>query len=164
MILFQFQFSQVENEKEYSIIPDFCKWLCEQIFIRINTKVNRRKIQLRLKYLYTVPWIKWNKHRYIETETIINTIHKCLTFKQYRKNVWRIITEPNTLIPGTKTSMDRLIRFINYGDNEMRATGMFTLIQRYYTYNEIQNLWQLYCMKELGYMTDTRIIGEAKRN
>ena len=60
--------------------------------------------------------------------------------------------------------MDRLIRFINYGDNEIRATGMFTLIQRYYTYNELQNLWQLYCMRELGYMTDTRIIGEAKRN
>ena len=46
----------------------------------------------------------------------------------------------------------------------MRATGMFTLIQRYYTYYELQNLWQLYCMKELGYMTDTKIIGEAKRN
>ena len=43
MILFQFQFSQVENEKEYSIIPDFCKWLCEQIFIRINTKVKTDK-------------------------------------------------------------------------------------------------------------------------
>ena len=49
MILFQFQFSQVEDEKEYDLIPDFCKWLCDQIYTRIDTKINRRKIQLRIK-------------------------------------------------------------------------------------------------------------------
>ena len=164
MILFQFQFSQVEDEKEYDLIPDFCRWLCDQIYTRIDTKINRRKIQLRIKSLYTVPWIKWIKHTYIDTETIMNTIYKSLTYKQYRGNVWRIITNPNILIPGTKTSFDRLVRFINFGDSNTMATGIFTLIQRHYTYWELQNLWRIYCLSHLGYTTDTRIIGEQKRN
>ena len=162
MILFQFQFSQVEDEKEYEIIPSFCNWLCEQIYARIDTPINRRKIQLRIKYLYTVPWIKWTKHKYIDTETIMNTIHKCLMFKQYRGNVWRITTNTTALIPNTKTCFDRLLRFINFGDSQTRATGILTLIQQYYTFHELQSLWSMYCMKELGYLTTTRIIGEGR--
>lgn len=164
MILFQFQFSNIENDKEYELIPHFCRWLCEQIYARIDTTINRKKIQLRLKYLYTVPWIKWIKHKYTDTETIMNTIHKCLFYKQYRGNVWKIQTDTNIVLPNTITSFDRIIRFINYGDAKISATGILTIIQQYYTFSELQSLWQLYCMQELGYMTDTRIIGEAKKS
>lgn len=164
MLLFQFQFSQVENEKEYEIIPNFCKWLCEQVYARIDTAVNRRKIQLRISYLYTVPWIKWLKPVYIDTEMIMESIHKSLTYKQYRGNVWKIETNTTMLIPNTKTNFDRLIRFINFGDAQITATGIFTLIQEHYTFYELQNLWYIYCLKELGYTSETRIIGEGGRN
>lgn len=163
MIIFQFQFVDIESEKEQEIMEDFCKWLCEEIYSRINTKVNRRKIQLRIKYLFTVPWITWKGTPYIDVETIMRSIKESLTYKQYRKNVWRIVTNTNKVIPNTVTSMDRLIRFLNYGDKNAGATGILTLLQKYFDYNQLQSSWRLYCLDKLGYLTDTKIVGEAKR-
>lgn len=158
MLIIQFQFSEVDNEDEYNLIPDFCEWICEQMYQKLDTKINRRKIQLRIKYLYNVSWIHWiKKPKFIDTQTIMETIHKSFKYEQYRKGIWTIRTDINVTIPGTNTSADRLIRFIDYGDNVMHATGMFNKLKGDFGFQNLNNLWRLYCLDNLGYLSETKI-------
>lgn len=161
MMLLQFQFTQFGSEKEYEIIPDFCEWLGNQMFEYINTKINRKKIELRINYLYKVPWIKWaTKSSYIDVEMIMKAIYQSITFEEYRNNLWKINIDENVLIPNTYTSISRLVRFINYGDNKTRATGMFTNLVHKFNHITLNNLWRIYATNRLGYFSQIKIITE----
>lgn len=159
MMITQFQFTNIVDEDEsVEIIPDFCNWLCDILYSYIDTKLNRRKIQLRIKYLYEVPWLKWVKTKYTDTQTILETFGKSLIVEQYRKGIWRIRTNTVTELPGTLSSVDRIIRFIEYGDSTIPGTGIITKASYKITGINLQTLWKTYCLKELGYMTDIQII------
>ena len=41
MLIRQFQFTNI-TEEELEIIPDFCEWLCQQMYSYIDNKINRR--------------------------------------------------------------------------------------------------------------------------
>ena len=160
-MLLQFQFTQFGSEEEYEIIPDFCEWLGNQMFEYINTKINRKKIELRINYLYKVPWIKWaTKSSYIDVEMIMKAIYQSITFEEYRNNLWKINIDENVLIPNTYTSISRLVRFINYGDNKTRATGMFTNLVHKFNHMTLNNLWRIYATNRLGYFSQIKIITE----
>lgn len=156
-MILQFQITN-QTEEEQELIPEFCKWLIDKIFTEINTKLNRRKIQLRIKYLYEVPWIKWTSRKYVDTETIMNTIYKSFTFKQYRYNIWKIDTNIDIRIPGTTTSITRLIRFINSGDTNIAGTGMFSTIENKYRASELMSLWRIFILDNLSELTNSKII------
>lgn len=159
MMITQFQFTETfEEDDAVEVIPDFCKWLCDILYSYVDTKLNRRKIQLRIKYLYTVPWIKWDKSKYTDTQTILETFRKSLIVEQYRKNIWRIRTDTTTLLPNTSTSVDRVTRFIEYGDSNIHGTGIITKASYKIIGINLQTLWRTYCLQELGYLSDIQII------
>ena len=56
----QFQFDNIDESKEFELMDDFNKWLCEQLYTTINTNINRRKLSLRMNHLYEVSWINWD--------------------------------------------------------------------------------------------------------
>ena len=160
MMILQFQFTNLEeNEKE--IIPDFCEFLKSLMLAKLNTKINRKKISLRLKYLEEeVSWINWNGSKKYDTTTsdLIDTIIKSIRAVPYKNNLWKIEVDGNILIPNSYTSIDRLVRFLNYGDIKCRATGMFTNLEHEYRHQKLSAMWNYYVMKELGYSPSSRII------
>lgn len=159
MNILQFQVTNT-TEKELDIVDDFCYWLCDQIFEYINTKINRKKIQLRLNYLYQVPWIEWSNKKYIDTQSIMSAIYNSLMCEEHKNNTFVIKIDMNVTIPNTYTSIDRLIRFINYGDNKCKPTGIFTNLQHDFKHNRLNTLWKIYTTNRLGYISEAKIIAE----
>lgn len=158
MLIRQFQFTGIAEE-ELEIIPDFCEWLCQQMYSYIDNKINRRKIQLRLNYIYQVSWIEWKKNKYIGVSEIMEAINKSFSYEEYRNNTWKIQTNSKVLIPESNTLMDRLIRFIEFGDQHQRGTGMFTGLKKHYDASKLNTLWRMYKSYRLGtYLSDVKII------
>ncbi len=157
MIILQFQFTKI-NDKELDIIPDFIYWLRDQMIEYINTPIIRKKIQLRINYLYKVKWIKWEKIKYIDVESIMNTFYQSITYKQLKNNTWVIKLDDNIRIPGTYTPMSRLIRFLNSGDINNKGIGLINKINEYYNHNKLNFLWQMFVHGALGSITNVVII------
>ena len=159
MMLLQFQFTNT-TEDERNLIPSFCNWLCRIIYTKIDTKINRKKVSLRLNYILDkVDWINWDKNKYsLSTTEIFNAISNSFTYEQYKNNLWKINIDSNVLIPHSYTSIDRLIRFLNYGDNKQRGTGMFSNMEQEFNHIFLNNMWSIYCVKYLGRMTESKII------
>ena len=158
MLIIQFQVTKA-SEEEMDIVPQFCDWLCNLFYKDINTVMNKYKIQSRLKYLQTVSWINWrNSDRKLNIDTIMELISTNFIYTKHKNNIFLIQTDDNVLIPNTNTSLTRLIRFINGGDTTYRATNMFTNIINKYNYVQLNTLWKLFVMKEIGGMTNSVIV------
>jgi len=159
MVILQFQFTNlIEEERE--IIPDFCEFLKSLMLAKLNTKINRKKISLRLKYMEDeARWINWNNKKYsTSVQDIIDSIILSLVAVPYKNNLWKIEVNTNVLIPNSYTSIDRLIRFLNYGDIKCKATGMFTKLEHEYRHQKLNGIWNYFILKELGYNTTSTII------
>lgn len=102
------------NTEESKQLIDFGYYICDLIYSEINTKLIRKKIQLRIPYLYTVNWIQW-KRKYIDVDSIMKTIYESLEVKPERYNYVIYINEETT-IPNSITKADKLIRFLDAGD------------------------------------------------
>lgn len=159
MLILQFQFTNVRDD-ELNIIPEFIEWISDQIFQYINTSINRKKIQLRINYLYQVKWIDWINTRYIDTQSIMEAIYDSFTYKQRKDNTWIIEIDNNIRIPNTYASIGKLIRFLNSGDINLKGTGMFTAASKHFNHKKLNNLWQIFAMRTLGSMTKVKIIAE----
>jgi hypothetical protein len=159
MMILQFQLTNT-TDNEQDLIPSFCNFICDYIYAHIDTKINRRKIGLRLNYILDeATWVNWNKDKYdITVSEIMEAIHYAICYEQYRNNIWRIQIDASIPIPYSSTSIDRLVRFLNYGDNYERATGMFTNLEHKINHTELNRLWLLFIMKNLGYMSQAKII------
>ena len=159
MVLIQFQVVNFESEELQQTIS-FCKWLLDNIILYyIIENSNTDKIKIRINKLQEVEWIKWKKNKKIKLkyDEIINAITKCIIIKKYRNNVYKIETNENVLIPNTYTSIDRLIRYINSGDNELPATNIFTDIKNKLNYMQLNSYWKFFISNELGYFTDSKL-------
>ena len=146
------------NEKELAIVDYFCQYLKTIIYNEIDNKLNRIKIGLRIPYIYKVPWIQWTE-KYISVDDILKTMYKSITFDKHDKNEYVIKIETNTLIPNTTTSMDRLIRFLEYGDLNFKGLGIITKLEHKYNFNRLYGLWSVFCIQQLGYQPLSYIIG-----
>lgn len=111
LIKYGIEYGNTEESKE---LLNFGYYVCDLIYSEINTKLIRKKIQLRIPYLYTVNWIQW-KRKYIDVEDIMKTIYESLEVKPERYNYVIYINEETT-IPNSVTKADKLIRFLDAGD------------------------------------------------
>lgn len=160
MNILQYQFTNIdENDEE--LIPEFNDFLIDRVFESINTKVNRRKISLRLNYLLDkVSWINWDNNKKYNTgvQDIIDAIQDSLVAVPYKNNLWKIQINSNITIPNSFTSIDRFVRFLNYGDTNNKATGIFSNLENKFNHQKLNNLWKYYYMQECGGLTDVLII------
>lgn len=111
LIKYGIEYGNTEESKE---LLNFGYYICDLIYSEINTKLIRKKIQLRIPYLYTVNWIQW-KRKYIDVEDIMKTIYESLEVKPEKYNYVIYINEETT-IPNSVTKADKLIRFLDAGD------------------------------------------------
>lgn len=156
MMILQLQFTQFDSE-EYNAINDFCNYLMNIIKTKIVTDIFRKKVNARIQYLYNAQWMKWT-NKYTTSDILINSIFNSLYVEKYRYNIYRIRIDTSTLVPNTRTSVDTLARFINYGDNKVKGTGVFTNIPHYLTAKRINSLWKVYAIQELHKFSDMKII------
>lgn len=147
MLIKQIQFTNC-TEEELELIPDFMEWLIDNIYSYMNNKINRRKIQLRLKYLSTVPWIHWTSENYTDVQTIMENIYESFTYEEQQYGKWVLTTNSNIVLPHTSTSIDRIIRFLEYGDIKFNATGMFNKIKNEYKFHKVNNLWRMFLLSK----------------
>lgn len=157
MMILQYQILDT-SEEELEVIPKFNQWLCDQIFEYINTKINRRKIQLRLNYMYKVPWIQWKGTKYLDELDIMNYIYKSLKYTEHKDNLFIIETNIDIKIPNTNTCIDRLIRFLEYGDRQIKPINMLSKMEQSFNHSKLNSLWRLFVLNELGYMSQSKII------
>jgi len=159
MLIKQIQFTNC-TEEELGLIPDFLEWLIDNMYMKLNTKINRRKITLRLKYLMEVPWISWNKKTDItDTQTIMECIYDSFSYEEQNYGLWVLTTNSNVILPNTTTSFDRIIRFLEYGDIKFNATGMFNKLNNEYNYHKINNLWKTFILTKYGIgITDSKLL------
>lgn len=111
LIKYGIEYGNTEESKE---LLNFGYYICDLIYSEINTKLIRKKIQLRIPYLYTVNWIQW-KRKYIDVDDIMKTIYESLEVKPEKYNYVIYINEETT-IPNSVTKADKLIRFLDAGD------------------------------------------------
>lgn len=67
-------------------------------------------------------------------------------------------TDNHIILKNTNTVIDRIIRFLEFGDNNYLGTGMFNNLKNYYNTSNLNSYYKLYCMDKLGYITNTKII------
>lgn len=162
MVILQFQFSGLSDD-EREIIPEYCDYLKEVVLAKLNTKINRKKISLRLKYIEEeATWIDWvkNKKYNITVQDIIDSIYEAIIVVPYKNNLWKLEVNSNVCIPNSYTSIDRLIRFLNYGDLKCRATGIFTNIENEYNHKQLNAIWNYQTLKLLGHPSESKIIAK----
>ena len=128
MMILQFQMLNTTDE-EQDLVKDFCYWLCNVVYNKIDTKINRRKISLRINYiLEQVTWVKWNSDKYnLSVSAIMRAIRDSIDIEQQRNNMWKIQINPNVLIP-------------------------------YSNHKELNSMWQLFILRNLGSMSQAKII------
>ena len=158
MMISQFQFTNISDE-EIEIIPEFGDFLIDYIYEKINTKFNRLKINTKIKYLYTVQWISWKKKE-IDIDIILEAIYNSIIFREYKDNIWKIEIDSSAKIPNTNTGIDRFIRFLNYGDIYNKGMGLFTNITNSLGFYILNDLWRVFVVRELGMMTQVKIISD----
>lgn len=148
------------TEDELELIPNFIDEIYIRMFKHINNFVSRKKISIRLNYmLNNVNWIQWTKNSYnTTTEDIINAIWYSFDYEKQRNNIYNLRINSNILIPNSATSIDRLIRFLNYGDTKYKATGMFTKMIQDMDIITINNLWQVFILKNLQSHSNAKLV------
>lgn len=146
MVIFQIKFTDV-SEEEQILIPDFIQELASVYITKLRTKINRKKIKLRLNYIKEeADWMNWlpNLKYNTSVDDIIEAISKSFTVKQYKDNTWKLEASSAILIPNSITPIARFMRFFNYGDSKYHATGFFTNMISELHGSKINLYWNLY--------------------
>ena len=156
MLIIQFQINNI-TEQEQEIIPDFCNLLCDLIYKDIDTNIHRKKIQKRLKYLSTVPWIKWKTKNKINLEEIMYLIRESLIYRR-KKNIHCVEISDSIFIPNSYTPFVRLLRFLNSGDNYYPAISLITKLIRKYNFQYLNSMWKTFILEELGEISYAEIV------
>ena len=160
MIILQFQVTNTSKD-EINLVPDFCKWLIRtSIYDILDSKTNEDKVKVRIDYIKNVEWIKWkNKKNYqLDESDIISNILDSFIVKSYKDNIFKIESDSTILVKNSYTSIDRLIRFINSGDNTFAGTNMITNIQFKLNLSTLNTLWRVFILDELGDLPSSRLI------
>lgn len=133
MNIVQFKLEGID-EREHNLVPEFCRMIQECIYTDLNTYSNRAKIEMRIPYLYKCDWIIWYKKQ-INIQTVLKLIFNSIEYKEYKNNRFTLYINETNKIPNTNTYINRLIRFLEYGDTHYKGLGLFTMLEHRYNRN-----------------------------
>ena len=156
MLITQFMLEGLDDKEAEQVIS-FIGTLRDIYCAEFCGNIMKLKISMRIKYLYEVPWIKW-KTKNITPNMIVDTIYRAIRIRK-QDLVYMVYIDKNVLIPNTYTSIDRLMRFLDYGDLNYKGLGIFTKLEHKYNYSKLNALWVHHIYKHLGYLTTSKIIG-----
>lgn len=148
------------DDKELKLVGKFNEQLIQYITDMIDTKQLTRLLLLRRNYIVDeATWIEWRTSKpNINVKQIASLILEAFKIEKDNKGRFNITFDNNIIIPNTNTSLARLIRFLNVGDNKIRGTGFLSNILIKINNFKINELWQSFIFQELGYITVNKIV------
>ena len=155
MFLLQFQITNIDP-KENEIAEDFCEWLCDQIFTFINNKRIIRKLKLRWDYCINNKIINTSKETTISD--VMEDIYNAMGYNGLNYNIWQIYIDKNYRLKNSLNTVDKFLRFVSYGDQNIKGISLFTRFEDIFSYNRLSRLWQIYSVNRLGHMSNIKMI------
>lgn len=125
------------------------------LFVRLLVKCLRNdiselfrspKVKMRASLMLASTWIDWEQR---PAKVDIEMLEKCVRNSvQYRRhnNSFYIGFDANLLLPGTRTPIYRIIRFINYGNEDIKGCYLFSKLFLKYQKN-IYKYWRAYFLR-----------------
>ena len=130
-------------KKETQTAHRFCKYIIRWLRNDICKLYNKPSLQMRLMLLESADWITWKgKSKKINPSEFVNHASECLSYT-VRNNHFIIYVDENKLLPGTYTPIYKLMRFIDYGNENIQGVMLFSSI--FYKYQKsIYDYWFAY--------------------
>ena len=150
-IVFELREDQVKLY-DRRLIYKFLDNLVESIKKDIKDALIPAKFEMLERGLLNANWIRWKtKQSGINISKLVDRILSCITWQE-RKTSFRIYIDPKMKMPYTvNTSLERVARFLDKGNNVSKHSTMFSRVFNYYQKN-INEFWKAYL--EVGYILD----------
>lgn len=123
----------------------FCRYIINSLRAEINELSNDPKVILRVSLLQSANWINWNSKPDIAAKRVCKQISNSLEFKKY-ENSYVIQIDSHTKLTGTDNTVDSIARFINYGNDYVRGSYVFSRLFKRYN-NKIYEYWRAFLLR-----------------
>ena len=147
-------------DEELKLIGKFNEQLIQYITDMIDIKQLTRLLLLRRNYIVDeATWIEWRTSKpNLNVKEIASLILEAFKVEKDNKGRFNLTLDNKIMIPYTNTSLARLVRFLNVGDNKIKGTGFLSNILIKLNNFKINELWQSFIFQELGYITVNKVV------
>lgn len=145
---FKFEISKMDKD-EIEIIPNFCEYLLSEIKSDIISNISYIQMNKRKKYLINSNFVNWiERPKNIDMHKFCIFIVNSFVCKNLNNNVYSISINKKVKFPKSKTSVDRIARLLDKGNEEIQPTQFISKILRIYMKN-INKYWKSYASNRL---------------
>ena len=123
----------------------FCRYIMNSLRAEIKKLSEDPKVVLRVSLLQSANWINWNSRPNITSKRVCEEIANSLEYKKY-KNSYVIQIDSHTKLTGTDNTVDSIARFINYGNDYVRGSYVFSRLFKRYN-NKIYEYWRAFLLR-----------------
>lgn len=150
----RFQFKYI-NKDENKLLDDFCKSLVSSIQYDVLNGIIYSKFIKREPYLLNAPWMIYiyNKPTYLDMKWVVNQIVDNITYKILEDNLCIIYIKG--VLPGTKTELDKIARFLDKGTEEIPPTNFLSSVFLKYE-KDLNSYWKSYTKNKLRKFGDKK--------
>lgn len=153
----EFKLNSSDN-KELELVDDFCKSLISNIKSDILKSANFNKIKLYEDALLNAKWINWiKKPKRINMINLIKYIVDKITYRSRKKHRYIIYIKPTIMLPGSKTPLERVARFLDKGNEVYKGTFFINKVFMKYRVN-INNYWKSYVSIKLKKLSVSEVV------
>jgi len=147
-----------KDKEELSIVNDFCNMLVSEIKSDILNNVNYYKLSLYEDSLIKSSWIIWKRTpRKIDMKKLVNLIVDSIVCTNLRKGRHMISVDNSVILPNSYTSIERVARFLDRG-NEL-YNGTFFISKIFMKYQKrINDYWKSYVSLRLRKITVSEVV------
>lgn len=132
--------------KHNIISKSFCNYVVRWVRRDLSKHTNMSALQLRLDTLLDINFVEWEqKPDHIAAKLILKEILQNIEWVRFR-NRYIVRINPSAYFPNSKTKLELVVRYINYGSLNVR--GCFFISNIFLRYQEsIYRYWALYRAK-----------------
>ena len=157
----EFEFTDLDN-RSAELIPEFCSLLVKEISSSIiSNSYGKVGFKYLEKFLLNSNLIEWKKNKpdNIDVHSIIIQIAGSIVCRNIKENKYVIEINKRSKLPGSKTSLSKIARFIDRGD--IMSSGYPTNLVNYVFMKYKQNIneyWKSFVQVKLKRLNVSSII------
>lgn len=137
----EFEFPNLDD-KSSPLIPEFCSLLISEIRSEIKMNLGSLKLDIREDLLLKADWIRWvKKPDKIDMIKLGMYIADSIVCRNIKENTYVVEIDPKKLLPGSKTKLSRVARFLDRGDQRVSPMYFINIIFMKYR-TKIKDYWR----------------------
>lgn len=153
----EFEFPELDD-KTSPLIPEFCNMLVFEIRSEIKMNLRNLKLNIREDLLLNASWIRWiNKPDHIDMIKLGLYIADSIVCRSIKENTYVIEINPKTYLPGSKTKLSMVARFLDRGDQSISPMYFINVILMKYR-NKIREYWRSFIQIKLNRLNVNYVI------